>query len=326
MHKETIVIGAGIAGVLIAKSLNATLITKHDEFVFLPTTPDYISNQEVNCSYPVSKCHDDVIIQEVTRVDTNKQEVHTAQETYSYEYLVIATGAQAFAPIPGTDKHAQAFYNKEDAKQLVDTKNQDVVIIGAGPTGIEVAFELARNNSVTLLQRSKIIPMYSRKLQEYTRKQLQKANIALQEDTLVSKVTKKYVHTDKEKLTYDVCISVTGVKANIPKGIVSEKGILVNKYLQVQDAPTVFAAGDCAQSGNPLTAQAAHYEADLVINNIQAHKTNKQMKENDFTSKGMFLLLGDTAAMDAPFGVLTGWPAKTLRKVYYRLQMRKYRK
>lgn len=320
-----IVVGGGIAGLLAAKKLGATLITDDEQFVFLPRLPELLCEHPPETSIPIRECHDDVIIGRAS-IDLENNQVSVDDQIHSYDELIIATGAQPAQPVPGVRTYTHSLYTHKDAKKLCDaTGDKRVVIIGAGPTGVELAMQLADTNDVTLIQRSAtILQTFNEKTRRYAQKKLIDAGVQLRLNQPVRRVTGKHVVTDQHEYRYDTAVWAAGVHANPPEGISTKTSIPINEYLRVQDTSNAWAIGDCAATGSPLTAQAAQEEAKHVVKNIRRKHKNKPLKPLTFKSKGDFLLLGDDAVMDS-FVTLTGRLAHLIRHAYYDVQLRRYR-
>lgn len=320
---KAVVIGGGLAGVLAAKKLQATLITNRDEFIFLPRLPELLKDEHPETVVPITECYEDVIVGE-PEIDFDESFVRVGKREIPYTHLVIATGATPNMPVPGVKKYAHNLYDHQDAKDLKAIKDKRVVVMGAGPTGVEVAVELALKNEVLLLQRSKrILPAFGSRTRSYAHEQLRKHSVQVLTNDTCTKVTKKYVTSEHNRYEYDFAVWAGGLRANTPKPM-PQKPIKVNEYLQVDDYKNVWAIGDCAKSGSPLTAQAAQQEAIHAANNILRFEKHKQLKPFHFHSKGDFLLLDGVAVMDSVIH-LHGKLPKFIRNTYYELQLKRYK-
>lgn len=320
---RTIVIGGGIAGLLAAKKLQATLISNQDHFVFLPRLPELLREQPPQTRLKLSECHDDVLIGEPT-VDLENKRVILNKKKLSYDHLIIATGAKPNAPVPGTRTYAHNFYNYQEAQDLkTQVGDKRVVILGAGATGVELAMELAHNNHVTLLQRpEQILPHFSSHTRSYALKQLKEAGVQVRTNDACTRISSRSVVSENHKHPYQVAIWAGGVQANTPKGL-PNKPIPVDEHLNVVGYNNAWAIGDCAFSTSPLTAQAAQQEALHVAKNIQRASNNQPLRPFHFHSKGDFLLLDGIAVMDSRITLKGRLPA-FIRNHYYQAQIRRY--
>lgn len=321
---RTIVIGGGIAGLLVAKKLQATLISDTDHFVFLPRLPELLRKQAPTTRIPISKCYPNTIIARA-KVDLEKGVVYAEDKELVYDQLVIATGAKPNAPVAGVEKYAHNFYNYRDVQEIKKkVGDKRVVIMGGGPTGVEVAMELASSNEVTLLQRpDQVLKHFSSHTRSYALRKLKEVGVRVYTSDECTKVTKKYVVSKQAKHPYDLAIWAGGVQANTPEGLPEGQPVLVDEHLNVVGHNNVWAVGDCARSGSPLTAQAAQQEAVHVAKNIKRVQQGKSRKTFHFHSKGDFLLLDGVAVMDSRFtlkGRLTHW----IRNKYYDVQIARY--
>ncbi len=324
---SVIVVGGGLAGLRIAKKLDALLITNNESFTFLPRLPDSLRKGESYATRSIADSHNKVEFGTVTRIDTEKKMVFVGKKSFSYEYLVLATGATSVLPVPGAKEYAIPFYTFDDVRKVVQKLPvKKVVIVGAGPTGVEVAAELSSSAKVILLQGdSEILPTYPASARKYARKELARLGVGVRTKEFVERVTANSVVTKTDSFPYDICVWCAGVRTDIPSGVPTHKGVLVDEFLQVKGRANVFAAGDCAQSGAPLTAQAAVQEADLVIENIRLLKQQKALKKYSYHHKGDMLSLRNKAIIVSTQGVaIKGRIAAWARSVYYWWQLRSY--
>ncbi|MFA5200135.1 MAG: FAD-dependent oxidoreductase, partial [Candidatus Omnitrophota bacterium] len=159
MHK-IIIIGAGFAGLSAAKRLSGfnsglriTLFDKKDSSDFLPLLPDAIGRR-INPDFLAGKISDlsgkknlDFIKEEVIAVDFESRQVVTSNSSYTYDFLVIASGSQTnFFANRDAQNHAYALNSVDDAKRILNALKEDkfenFIICGGGYTGIEAASNL----------------------------------------------------------------------------------------------------------------------------------------------------------------------------------------
>ncbi|ODN29664.1 FAD-dependent oxidoreductase [Fervidobacterium thailandense] len=179
-----------------------------------------------------------------------------------YDKLVVTTGSWPIIPnIPGVSldgvKLSKNFYH---AKEIVEaSKNaQDVVIVGAGYIGVELAEAFRHNgkNVVLIDLADRILSRYlDKELSDLVEKELTENGIKLALNEKVveflgenGKLT--HVVTDKNKYRADMAILAVGFRPNtdIFKGLLKtldNGAIIVDKYLHTSE-PDIFAAGDCA--------------------------------------------------------------------------------
>ena len=250
-------------------------------------------------------------------VDTATKHVLLSDgKTIAYDVLVLALGAQVnYFGIQGMEKHSQRMVSVEDAMDVrssieamlrrVHEKKQQrctTVIVGAGPTGTEMAAELANflkrcdRSGLHLCHACRIILMdagervlgpFSLATKTLAERRLDRLGVEIHVGTLVTHVDDKLIHAQVaktgEELTvpYDTLIWAGGVRPNalltalsLP---LSRYGRLdVDKSLRVRGREDVFALGDCAAFVDtknrelPQTAWAAIEASRVVARNVHA--------------------------------------------------------
>ena len=242
-----------------------------------------------------------------------KGQVLTAPRKITYDKLIIGVGSRANTfNIPGADKHCYFLNSKEDAavlntlmmtKLMQSTKNKisqkqkrlSIAIIGAGPTGVELASAMMstlqqaikQNQALSvdlLLPRisvieagKRVLPHLPEKMAAKAHERLSKMGVSIYPSQRVSCVSDKGVKTAAGiTLQADIVVWVAGIKA--PEWLGYLKGLEVNSVnqlvvkstLQTTNDDDVFAFGDCCgfeeKPGQivPARAQAAHQQADLL--------------------------------------------------------------
>ena len=206
----------------------------------------------------------------VTAVDTETGE----SEAYSYDKLVIATGASPVAPpFPGINLKNVFFMRKpEDAVSLraaVDTGEiRRAVVCGGGFIGLEVAENLAAKGvKVSVIDMAEqILPGFDPEMAAYAERHLADHGIAcftgakLEEIIGGEKVEK--IRTDKRAMKADAVVLSLGIRPNTAflagSGIELAPGgtIRVDGQMRTND-PDVYAVGDCAMVTNRVTGAPA---------------------------------------------------------------------
>ncbi|MFC5458864.1 NAD(P)/FAD-dependent oxidoreductase [Massilia niabensis] len=280
----------------------------------------------------------------------------------SYSSLVIAVGSTAnYFGVPGAREHTISLNVTEDAERfrlrllrLMAIAEQareerrsdatdvtaplDVVIIGGGATGVELAAELReasgvyatygfsrlqveRDVRITLLEGApRVLAPLPERVSSAALKLLNERGIAVVTDCRVTKIEPHAV-TDNEGNVYpaNLCVWAAGIRA--PEflgtlGLPTNKGgqIEVDARLAVPGVPDVYALGDCAAcidgSGKPVPprAQAAHQQADYLLKGFVRRAAGKAAFEKPYAYKdyGSLVSLGKTTSVGNLMGSLRG--------------------
>ncbi|MGI8649746.1 MAG: NAD(P)/FAD-dependent oxidoreductase [Rubrobacter sp.] len=173
-HYRLIVVGAGFAGSSLLKSLprslgrpgQTLLISRSAEYTYLPLIHEVavgrLGPKTVSSPiHPIYNGRADFLKADVTGISLEDRTVHTSEGAVSYEYLVVATGAQAALPPKTLAPHFRLFWSLEDALGLRsdlaalwdtttgsrglrnDSESSTLAIVGGGATGVELAGEIA---------------------------------------------------------------------------------------------------------------------------------------------------------------------------------------
>ncbi|GMM36521.1 NADH-ubiquinone reductase (H(+)-translocating) [Saccharomycopsis crataegensis] len=236
------------------------------------------------------------------------------ETSISYDYLVVGVGAKVGTfGTPGVDKHAcflkEGYDSTKIRRKLLDCIEQanllpeddperkrllTTIVVGGGPTGVELAGELqdyveqdlsrwvptiAPQIKVTLLEAMpKILAMFDKTLIDYAAQILAESNIDLQTNTMVKKVDETNVYASVKQadgsskmvtLPYGLLVWATGnatrevitdLFKKIPEQANARRGLLLDDYLKVQGSDDIYALGDCTFTKYAPTAQVAHQE------------------------------------------------------------------
>lgn len=273
-----LIIGNGIAGVEAATNIrkidkegDITIITKSENlFYFRPRLIDYLANK-VTFKEIIAKQKDfyeekrikNVFNTKITGIRLKaKNVIDSSGVTFKYDKLLLATGAKPFLPpIDGIDKKGVfIFRQKKDADniKLFCKNKKDVVVIGGGLLGLEVA------NSLTILGKKVTIIEYfnqllPRQLDEQGAKVLKTILERKGLSFKLGNVTEKIDGKDKaervilksgEKVKTDAVIISAGVRSSLElaKDIKAEinRGVKINDYMETS-IKDIYAGGDIAE-------------------------------------------------------------------------------
>lgn len=310
MTHRVVVLGGGFAGLNAAKTLkNAdveiTIVDRRNFHLFQPLLYQ-VAMAALNPSdiaYPIRsvfKRQDNVtkvLLGEVTGVDVESRKVMVGNYTVPYEYLIVATGAthsyfghdewEPLAPGLKTVEDAltmrarvlrafeQADANPDDAERLLT-----FVVVGAGPTGVELAGALeeiavhamgrefddmdpAAARVILVEGADRVLPPYVPSLSASAQRQLEDLGVEVFIDSLVSEIDDRGVTlASGKRIEAATVLWAAGVAASPVGAMVGEVDragrVLVEPDLSVPGHPEVFVVGDLAAvDGVPGVAPAA---------------------------------------------------------------------
>ncbi|MFE4637515.1 NAD(P)/FAD-dependent oxidoreductase [Streptomyces sp. NPDC056773] len=298
-NTAVVVIGGGYAGVMAAnrltrrKDVTVTLVNPRPDFVHRVRL-----HQLVGGSDPAVIAYGDVlaggvalVVDTVARIDADDRTLRLASGArLSYDYLIYAVGSGSAAPtVPGAAEHAYQIATLEDAQRLrpaLDEAPQTapVTVVGAGPTGIETAAELAeQGRAVTLVCGGVLGPYLHARGRRSVARRLARlgVNVVDGPGTEVTAVTRDSVRlADDRELRSTVTIWTVGFAVPdlaVRSGLTTDRlgRLLTDETLTSVDDVRIVAAGDsAAPSGQPLrmSCQAAMplgaRAADTVLSRI----------------------------------------------------------
>ena len=363
---RVVVIGAGFGGMRVCEALSESevdivIVDRHNYNTFQPLLYQ-VATAGLNpgdIAYPVrsyARSHPNVRFRQdlVTAVDFDAQLVSFAEgPQLSYDYLVLAAGAgTTFFGIPGAEQHAKAIYTMDDAMAVRDTVlsgverasahgaaegDLTVVIVGGGPTGVEMAGALAElrqmefathytdldatlSHIVLIEVQDRLLSAFHPKLSAYAASVLAHRGVEVRCGEGVKEVfADRAVLASGEVLACGLVIWAAGVGPCQLTGaleLAKVRGrIVVGDDLRVEGHDNVFAIGDMAAAGGatalPQLAQPAIQEgrhAGVQIRRLLAGEPTEPFRYRD---KGTMATIGRRAAVaELPFGIrLRGTPA-----------------
>lgn len=282
--------------------------------------------------------------------------------TMTYDYVIVATGALTNFPtqIIGIKEYSngvktllralefkQKFENtifeflKKSA--LNSTLKFNIVIGGAGLSGIEIAAEMAyivgqycksiglQNDSITITLvegSSSVLPGIHTNIVALSQKRLDELGVVVKLNSFISEVNNEtIILANGEMIAYDFMIFTGGIKAqpiafDFQASMNRYAQYMVNEYFQVDNYPDIFAIGDVAQISVrneivPSTAQSAEQAGIFCAKNILNHLKNKPMKKYEPKIYGMFVALGGKYGVGVLLNtaIIKGYKAYLLKKL-----------
>ncbi|WP_269622159.1 NAD(P)/FAD-dependent oxidoreductase [Prochlorococcus marinus] len=361
-----VVVGGGFGGLTTALTLSnyserppIILIEPRKRFIFLPLLYELLSDElkawEVAPFYKTLVSQRGIVLVEqfVEKIDLIDNSVLTSSgEKIAYGQLVLATGAKPNNyGIEGVNEYSSTFNRYEDVseiKQLISKINnstnysQDLVIVGAGATGIELACKISDlledRITIHLIDISERVLLNGKSFnQDQAEQALRKRSIQLHLNTRVLKLSENMVEMEKcdinppeiSCLRHQGLFWTAGVKASLPDGLnkfLSKDGRLcIDSTLRISGHDNVFAIGDVALSEEctlPSNAQIAMQQGELVAQNIIANNEGKSSKSFEYVDRGEMLSLGIGEATITGMGfTLSGSLAFKIRRMAYLSKM-----
>lgn len=370
---HVVVIGGGFGGLNCVQELkdanvDITLIDRRNHHLFVPLLYQVAAAEltQEHVAVPLRRIlkgqkNVTVLYDEAVDIDAENRIVKLEKEPdVQYDYLVIAIGAKD--SYFGNDQWAQFAWglkSLEDAERIrqkillnfeaaeaePDPERRAAlltyVLVGGGPTGVEMSGAIAelarftlpreyknfntRDTRVILLEgMDRIFPGFDPKLSKAATRDLEKLGVEVRTGAMVTNVDEKGVEINKdERINADTVIWAAGIQARRLTGAVADvaqldraKRIIVTPELNVAGHPEIFAIGDCASiagpNGRPLpgVAQVAQQGGAHVAKNIVAAMQGLAYSPFKYRDYGSMATIGRNRAV-ANIGKFrfTGYPA-----------------
>ena len=356
--KHVVIVGGGFAGLTCARTLAShsdiriTLIDKNNFQQFQPllyqvaTAVLAPSNAAFSLRTVLKRYSNvDVKLGSVVSVDLKTRSAETAEgQKYQGDYLVLAAGSQPnFFGTPGADKHAYPLYSLHDAELLrsrviavLESADRDpsliakgalnFVIIGAGPTGTEMAgmlgdmtqgglkevfkdLDLSKAQVFMIDQGHSVLSAFSPKSQKYAASVLEQRGVQVRLGIAAKEVAPDHVLlSDGTKILTRTVVWAGGLKASPLSGnlgVAPGRGARVDVQpdFSVNNFPGVYALGDFAnilgKDGKPLPqlASVAEQSGKWCAKNIAAVITGEPAEPFRYLDKGIMAMIGRNAAV-----------------------------
>jgi NADH dehydrogenase len=366
---HVVIIGGGFGGLYAARALRKlpvriTLIDRHNYHLFQPLLYQ-VATAALNPSdiaAPIRSVlrrqkNTTVLLGEATSIDVDDKLVRLADGELRYDYLIVATGAtHSYFSHPEWERHAPGLKTIDDALEIrrrvlmafeaaereSDPEKQKgwltFVVVGAGPTGVELAGALSEIARQTMIRdfrrinpssarvlliegRDRVLPLYPPDLSEKAKRQLERLQVEVMLNAQVTSLNDHEVSIGQQSIPTRTILWAAGVQASpLAKslGVPLDRAgrVIVEPDLTIPRHREVFVIGDLAamtqRDGSlvPGVAQGAMQGAAHMAMNIERAISGQPMRAFRYHDKGSMATIGRAAAV-ADLGKikLSGFPA-----------------
>src|SRR6266704_4073531 len=366
---RVVIVGSGFGGLeaakkLACKNVDLTVIDRTNYHLFQPLLYQVATAalSPADIAAPVrailSKCRNvEVILAEVQSVNVDAKKVKTVDMEIDYDYLILATGARhSYFGHDAWEKLAPGLKSLEDAielrrrilmafeyaEKITDEEARraamNFVVIGGGPTGVEMAGAIAEISRHTLAKdfrhidpsqarviliegEPRLLAAYPPDLSESARKQLVALGVEVRTSTRATNLTEAGVQIGDEFIPCRVKIwaagniaSFVGKTLGAPADRVGR--VIVNDDLTIPERPEVQVIGDLAnfthQTGQPLPgiSPVAMQQGRHAARNVLAMTDGRKPQRFWYFDKGSMATIGrNKAVADLKLVHLSGIPA-----------------
>src|SRR6185369_2807028 len=353
---DVVIVGGGFGGINAARALRrapvrVTLVDRRNHHLFQPllyqvATAALAPN---DIAYPIRSIlrrqrNARVLLDEVRAVDPAAREVVLADGRLRYDFLVLAVGARdTYFGHPEWEQYAPGLKSLEDALEVRrrillaferaererDAERRRAlltfVIVGGGPTGVElagaiaeIAFEVLvsdfraidpRDARIVLVEAGeRLLPTFAPRLSEFAARSLVQCGVEVRTGTTVTGVARDHVRLDDAVLAAETVIWAAGVQAvdvGAGLGVTLDRAgrVPVGPDLTVPGRPEIFVVGDLAlfthQTGRPLPGMApvAIQQGRHSARNIVRAVNGEPMLPFHYRDKGTLATIGRASAV-----------------------------
>ncbi len=368
--ERIVIIGCGFGGLNLAQKLNhkryqVVMIDKHNYHTFQPLLYQVATAglEPDSIAYPIRNIFRKLPnfyfrLAEAKSIDADNNVLHCDIGDLKYDHLIIATGSgtnyfgmkaveersMPMKTVPeALNLRSLILQNFEAASLTQDLKERErlmnFAIVGAGPTGTELAGALAelkthvlpndypdldfRRMSIHLIEMAdKVLPPMQDFSSNNAMKYLEKLGVQVWLNTAVKDYDGDTVSTNKKDIPASTLIWAAGVKGNIIEGLEEgpdfERGrYKVNEVNRVGNRTNIYAIGDVAgmqtestPKGHPMLAQVAIQQGLNLAKNFNSKKEQSQWKAFKYKDKGTMATVGRNKAVAELYNkfMLKGFP------------------
>ena len=309
-NEKIIIVGFGWASIgfiqhIDVRKYDVTLISKTDHFLYTPLLAQNVKHDR-NLTITTEQLNKSIsfVQDQVDTIDFHKKKIQDKE----YHYLVLSHGAEINTfNIPGIQENTYYLKTLEDSLKIKNnlhklSKNSIIAIIGCGLTGTELVgsvSDMKKFNILAIDALERPMITFDKTLSEKVIKDWERENIKMYFKSFVQKINPTSLEIkDREPLNFDMAIWCGGIKMsefskkiNQSLQLDNNRGIPVDKYMNVLNQSHVFAIGDCAYSGNPPTAQVAYQQGVYLA--TQFNNKFEKKEEFVFQDKGQIGYFGN---------------------------------
>ncbi|MFL6618737.1 MAG: NAD(P)/FAD-dependent oxidoreductase, partial [Povalibacter sp.] len=365
--KKFVIVGAGFAGLNAARKMRhirdveITVIDRENHHLFQPLLYQVAmaALSPADIAAPIrtllSGSNVRVIQASAQRIDIERRVVITSAGEFSYDYLLLACGAQhayfgheeweinapGLKTLPqATEIRRRVLEAFEAAERETDVnvrrRHLTFVVVGGGPTGVELAGAIGEMSRYTLAKDfrtidprqtriilveagDRILAGFDQKLASRAMRDLESLGVQVWTSSRVTNITAQGVMIGDEQIASSTVLWAAGVRAadvgrTLGAPLDSAGRVIVGEDLSIPGHPEVFVAGDLAHrpgpDGKPLpgVALVAMQEGIHVVKMIRADLAGKPRVAFRYHDVGKLATIGRSRAICEIFGVkLSGW-------------------
>ncbi len=365
-----VILGAGFGGLFAAKKLagvaaDVTVVDRHNYHLFQPLLYQVATAglPPSDIAWPIRSIlsrqkNTSVLLDQVTDIDVERREVILQNVSITFDYLIVATGSthsyfghKDWEPIaPGLKSIDDATHIRrriltafEQAEMTDNDEERErllrFVIVGGGPTGVELAGTIAelahhtlsadfrridpRSATITLVEAGpRLLPYLHESLSDYARQSLDRLGVQIRLGTPVSHCDGEGVTIDGDRIAAATVIWAAGVAASPVGQWLDEETdnvgrIIVRPDLSITGDPNIFVIGDAASVKNdkgepvpgiaPAAKQQGRFVANLIVKRIAGKPAPQAFR---YRHAGHLATIGRrSAVIEFPRYKMTGWLA-----------------
>jgi NADH dehydrogenase len=373
LKKRVLIIGGGYGGLKVLSTLSSnknieiTLIDKNSYHYLQTDIYDFIANKSTLKDITIdlksfTNSFKSAVFKKGEVISFEKDYIILANgEKIDFDYLVIASGAvtkfpkqiknlqlyshgvkSLFRAIEFKHMFESSIYNHIKDSDGCLIKNFNIIIAGAGLSGVEIASEMGyiansylktigiecKGINIYLIDgNSTILQGMDRYIVKKSYDRLKSLNIKVKLGKFLTTIDKEYIVLgDDEKINYDFMIFTGGIEPKIVESndkvaLNRANSFIVDEFFRLKDSKNIYAIGDVAQIESngkvlPPTAQTAEQSGIFAAKNILRDIAKKEPKKYIVRDYGVFVALGGKYAVAKLFGMkFDGYIAYLIKKL-----------